>query len=108
LDCNSAGRPPHGGLPIFTADPEWRDLILSYEYLHGENGRGIGASHQTGWTALGMNCIEKNCERASDASIEDFRPNFYAENNGPFASGIAGKRGQLLRFGKHLTGMLRI
>ena len=33
-------------------DPHWRDLILFYEYFHGDNGAGIGASHQTGWTAL--------------------------------------------------------
>jgi hypothetical protein len=32
------------------ADPHWRDLLLFYEYLHGDNGAGIGASHQTGWT----------------------------------------------------------
>jgi hypothetical protein len=43
-------RPVHGGQPILQNDPHWRDLILFYEYLHGDNGAGIGASHQTGWT----------------------------------------------------------
>jgi hypothetical protein len=43
-------RPIHGGQPIMQADPHWRDLLLFYEYLHGDNGAGIGASHQTGWT----------------------------------------------------------
>jgi hypothetical protein len=45
-------RPCHGEDPRFAEDPHWKDLILFYEYFHGENGRGCGASHQTGWTAL--------------------------------------------------------
>jgi hypothetical protein len=45
-------RPVHGGHPVFQNDPYWRDLPLFYEYLHGDNGAGIGASHQTGWTGL--------------------------------------------------------
>ncbi|MGH3278981.1 MAG: MGH1-like glycoside hydrolase domain-containing protein [Trebonia sp.] len=43
-------RPVHGGQPILCSDPHWRDLVLFYEYFHGDNGAGIGASHQTGWT----------------------------------------------------------
>jgi hypothetical protein len=43
-------RPVHGGQPILQNDPHWRDLLLFYEYFHGDNGAGIGASHQTGWT----------------------------------------------------------
>jgi hypothetical protein len=45
-------RPIYGGQPLMQSDPHWRDLLLFYEYLHGDNGAGIGASHQTGWTAL--------------------------------------------------------
>jgi len=45
-------RPVHGGFEKFQKDPYWRDLILFYEYFHGDNGAGIGASHQTGWTGL--------------------------------------------------------
>jgi hypothetical protein len=41
----------HGGAARFQSDPHWRDLLLFYEYFHGENGAGLGASHQTGWTA---------------------------------------------------------
>jgi len=37
---------------MFQQDPHWRDLILFYEYFHGDNGAGLGASHQTGWTGL--------------------------------------------------------
>jgi hypothetical protein len=43
-------RPVHGGQPILQSDLHWRDLLLFYEYFHGDNGAGIGASHQTGWT----------------------------------------------------------
>jgi hypothetical protein len=45
-------RPVYGGSQKFQADPHWRDLILFYEYFHGDNGAGLGASHQTGWTGL--------------------------------------------------------
>jgi hypothetical protein len=43
-------RPVYGGTKKFKEDPHWRDLILFYEYFHGDNGAGLGASHQTGWT----------------------------------------------------------
>jgi hypothetical protein len=43
-------RPLYGGAKKFQEDPHWRDLILFYEYFHGDNGAGLGASHQTGWT----------------------------------------------------------
>jgi len=45
-------RPIYGGTTKFQNDPHWRDLILFYEYFHGDNGAGLGASHQTGWTGL--------------------------------------------------------
>ena len=45
-------RPVYGGNEKFQKDPNWRDLILFYEYFHGDNGAGIGASHQTGWTGI--------------------------------------------------------
>lgn len=45
-------RPVYGDTEKFQTDPHWRDLILFYEYFHGDNGAGIGASHQTGWTGL--------------------------------------------------------
>jgi len=43
-------RPIYGGTAKFQDDPHWRDLILFHEYFHGDNGAGLGASHQTGWT----------------------------------------------------------
>jgi hypothetical protein len=45
-------RPVYGGSTKFQSDPHWRDLVLFYEYFHGDNGAGLGASHQTGWTGL--------------------------------------------------------
>ena len=42
----------YGGTETFQEDPHWRDLLLFYEYFHGDNGAGLGASHQTGWTGI--------------------------------------------------------
>jgi hypothetical protein len=52
LRGENGDRPVHGGQRTFQDDPNWRDLVLFYEYFHGDNGAGIGASHQTGWTAM--------------------------------------------------------
>jgi hypothetical protein len=45
-------RPVFGGATLVQTDPHWRDNLLFYEYFHGDNGAGLGASHQTGWTGL--------------------------------------------------------
>jgi hypothetical protein len=45
-------RPVYGGAAKFQHDPHWRDYLLFYEYFHGDNGAGLGASHQTGWTGF--------------------------------------------------------
>jgi hypothetical protein len=55
-------RPVHGGAEKFQTDPHWRDLLLFYEYFHGDNGAGIGASHQTGWTALVAKLLQQSGE----------------------------------------------
>jgi hypothetical protein len=55
-------RPLYGDTEKFQTDPHWRDLILFYEYFHGDNGAGIGASHQTGWTALIAKLMQQNRE----------------------------------------------
>jgi hypothetical protein len=51
-------RPVYGGTEKFQSDPHWRDHILFYEYFHGDNGAGLGASHQTGWTGCVAKLIE--------------------------------------------------
>lgn len=52
LKDKNGHRPVYGGTQKFQEDPHWRDLILFYEYFHGDNGAGLGASHQTGWTGI--------------------------------------------------------
>ena len=61
---SSGRRPINGGDPLFD-DPNWRDLVLFHEYFHGDNGRGCGANHQTGWTALIGKLIEDAGKRAA-------------------------------------------
>ena len=55
---SSGRRPVYGGTEKFQTDPHWRDHILFYEYFHGDNGAGLGASHQTGWTGLVAKTIQ--------------------------------------------------
>jgi hypothetical protein len=71
-------RPVYGGTEKFQNDPHWRDHILFYEYFHGDNGAGLGASHQTGWTGLAAKIIqlfgildpEKALARGKDAAFD--------------------------------------
>jgi hypothetical protein len=56
-------RPVFGANKKFQSDPHWRDYILFYEYFHGDNGAGVGASHQTGWTALVTKMIDDEAKR---------------------------------------------
>jgi hypothetical protein len=58
LRDKSGRRPVYGGTVKFQTDPHWNDYILFYEYFHGDNGAGLGASHQTGWTGVVSNLIE--------------------------------------------------
>jgi len=53
-------RPIYGGLRVFQVEPHWREHILFYEYFHGDNGAGLGASHQTGWTGLVAKLIQQS------------------------------------------------
>jgi hypothetical protein len=55
-------RPVFGGVKKFRSDPYWRDCLLFYEYFHGDNGAGIGASHQTGWTGLVARLVDMLAE----------------------------------------------
>ena len=54
----AAGGPSYGGTEKFQTDPHWRDHLLFYEYFHGDNGAGLGASHQTGWTGAVAKLIQ--------------------------------------------------
>ena len=58
----SGRRPAHGRQEKFRTDPHWRDLVLFYEYFDGDSGAGLGASHQTGWSALVAKLIQQHAE----------------------------------------------
>jgi hypothetical protein len=75
-------RPVYGGTELFQTDPSWGDNILFYEYFHGDNGAGIGASHQTGWTGLVALLIQMFGYPGADKAIRDAarpRPNPLAD-----------------------------
>ncbi len=63
-------RPVYGGTEKFQYDPHWRDYILFYEYFHGDNGAGLGASHQTGWTGCVARLIQLFAELDPDALLK--------------------------------------
>ncbi len=62
-------RPAHGEDPLYRDDPDWKDLILFYEYFHADTGRGLGASHQTGWTALVASMLRSQADMRKHAPI---------------------------------------
>ncbi len=62
LPDDQGERPVYGGLDRFQTDPHWQDYVLFYEYFHGDNGAGLGASHQTGWTGLVAKLIQQQSE----------------------------------------------
>jgi hypothetical protein len=75
LADGSGRRPCHGDDPRWVRDPHWKDLVLFHEYFHGDSGRGVGASHQTGWTALVLRCIEDLArQREESGAPERSRP----------------------------------
>jgi hypothetical protein len=59
-------RPVYGGCKKFQEDPHWKDYILFYEYFHGDNGAGLGASHQTGWTGIIARLIDMTARLKAD------------------------------------------
>jgi hypothetical protein len=69
LPDQAGARPCHGGDPLL-ADPRWRDLVLFHEYFDGDTGRGCGASHQTGWTALVTRCLEQRARTRAGATAD--------------------------------------
>jgi hypothetical protein len=87
----SGNRPVYGGTRKFQDDPHWRDLVLFYEYFHGDNGAGLGAGHQTGWTG----CI---------AAIQDLFGRVTAEDVLSAEKGrLADRLAQQQAYGKELS-----
>jgi hypothetical protein len=64
-------RPVYGGTKKFQEDPHWKDYVLFYEYFHGDNGAGLGASHQTGWTGLVARLIQSMGQFDADSVLQD-------------------------------------
>ena len=62
-------RPVYGGSRKFQDDPHWKDYILFYEYFHGDNGAGLGASHQTGWTGLAARSLDLFARLTPEATL---------------------------------------
>jgi hypothetical protein len=61
-DPETRRRPLYGGTEVFQSDPHWQDYVLFFEYFHGDVGAGLGASHQTGWTSLVAELIQRHGE----------------------------------------------
>ena len=70
LKDESGKRPLYGGQEKFQTDPHWRDCILFHEYFHGDNGAGIGASHQTGWTGLVAKLLQQVSEYGGERDLD--------------------------------------
>jgi hypothetical protein len=64
-------RPVYGTVEKFQQDPHWRDLVLFFECFHGDNGSGLGASHQTGWTGLIANLIQQSWDRQTETGVAE-------------------------------------
>jgi hypothetical protein len=71
-------RPVFGSQQIFQSDPCWKDYLFFYEYFHGDNGAGIGASHQTGWSGLVVNLIHFFASNTQESKLA-------SGNSGPIA-----------------------
>ncbi|XGV97663.1 MAG: glucosidase [Leptolyngbya sp. BL-A-14] len=71
LNNDGDRRPVFGGIEMFQTNPHWHDLILFHEYFHGDNGAGIGASHQTGWTGLVAKLIQQQAEYTGDTATAE-------------------------------------
>jgi hypothetical protein len=71
LPNENGERPCHGKIDKYATDPHWRDLVLFNEYFHGEPGRGLGASHQTGWTALAVKLLENTINDLDQQAARD-------------------------------------
>jgi hypothetical protein len=69
LKTETGQRPVYGGIQTFQNNPHWNELILFHEYFHGDNGAGIGANHQTGWTGLIAKLIQQSNEYAGRETV---------------------------------------
>lgn len=85
-------RPVYGGTKKFQEDPYWRDLILFYEYFHGDNGAGLGASHQTGWSGIVARLMHLFATTTADEILQVGKATVFEDVN---------KKGQTVYVGSH-------
>jgi hypothetical protein len=83
-------RPVYGGSRKFQEDPHWRDLVLFYEYFHGDNGAGLGASHQTGWTGIVARLLHLFATTTAEQMLQLGKMAGVTEVQKPRASKLAG------------------
>jgi hypothetical protein len=95
-DCHGR-RPVYGGARKFQEDPHWRDLVLFYEYFHGDNGAGLGASHQTGWTGIIARAMHMFATSTAEQVLELGQKAAIVETESPWsdqlAEAVVGRRG---------------
>jgi hypothetical protein len=89
----SGRRPVYGGTEKFQTDPHWRDLLLFYEYFHGDNGAGLGASHQTGWTGIVARIMHLFATSTPEQALEAGKMAAAYEVKKPQAAKPAGEAG---------------
>ena len=83
-------RPVYGGTRKFQEDPHWRDCLLFYEYFHGDNGAGLGASHQTGWTGIIARAMHLFATMKPEAILEGGKKAYFEEQAKPASAVPAG------------------
>ncbi len=88
-------RPVFGGAEKFQTDPHWRDYILFYEYFHGDNGAGLGASHQTGWTGVVARLLYTFAKGSAEQVLESGK-RAYSQNLVTVATGVAAPATQVV------------
>jgi mannosylglycerate hydrolase MGH1-like protein len=79
LRDSNGKRPVYGGTKKFQDDPHWKDYILFYEYFHGDNGAGLGASHQTGWTGVVARSLDMFGRLTATTMLEKDKADIVAE-----------------------------
>jgi len=93
LPDETGRRPCHGDDRRYAEDPNYKDLILFYEYFHGDNGRGVGASHQTGWTALVASLLRDLGQSTEKARVDTISKRFGAPPPPPVVAAAAAAAG---------------
>jgi len=93
LRDGNGNRPVYGGTKKFQDDPHWKDYILFYEYFHGDNGAGLGASHQTGWTGIIARLMDVFARGSSTDWLETAKGDLAAKMTREQVAGVGGGKG---------------